>query len=230
MIRTRLRDWLFARSQAFRKARMNAFLNEFRPTTEMRILDVGGTDLNWRLVDRPAHVVLLNTKFPEGGRDAGLLGSRYGDAEERRTNAKIEFVVGDGRSVPFEDGEFDICFSNSTIEHVFTLDQQRRFADEVRRVGRGVWVQTPARSFPFEPHWLTPVIHWLPKPVRRVLGRNFTVYGWMLRPTSEDVSQFVEELRLLSYREMEELFPDCEIRRERFLGLTKSLVAVRPVS
>jgi hypothetical protein len=52
----------------------------------------------------------------------------------------------------------------------------------------------------------------------------------MLRPTSEDVSQRVDELRLLTYREMQELFPDCEIRRERFLGLTKSYIAVRPVS
>jgi hypothetical protein len=29
---------------------------------------------------------------------------------------------------------------------------------------------------------------------------------------------------------MQELFPDCEFRRERFLGLTKSFIAVRPVS
>ena len=32
---------------------------------------------------------------------------------------------------------------------------------------------------------------------------------------------------LLDGREMRALFPDCEIRRERFLGLTKSYVAIR---
>jgi hypothetical protein len=48
------------------------------------------------------------------------------------------------------------------------------------------------------------------------------------RPTQAQVDALVEEYRLLTYREMRELFPDCEIRRERFLGLTKSYVAVRP--
>ena len=214
---------------------MRTFVREFQPTATMRILDIGGTDLNWRIIDQPARVVLLNTKMPEGGYDLGLLGSEYSSAHTDRTPLSappknVEYVLGDGKSVPYADGEFDICFSNSTIEHLFWLDEQRRFANEVRRVGRGVWLQTPARHFPFEPHWLSPFIHWLPRSWQRRVGRNFTVYGWMLRPTHEDVSQLVDELRLLTYREMQELFPDCEIRRERFLGLTKSYIAVRPAS
>lgn len=95
---------------------------------------------------------------------------------------------------------------------------------------RGVWLQTPARNFPFEPHWLSPFIHWLPRSWQRRLGRNLTVYGWMLRPTGEDVSQLVDELRLLHLSRDAGALPDCEIRRERFLGLTKSFIAVRPVS
>jgi hypothetical protein len=209
---------------------MKAFVREFHPTSAMRILDIGGTDLNWRIADQPARVVLLNTQIPEGGYDLGLLGTHYSDESPGAPPQSVEYVLGDGKSVPYADREFDICFSNSTIEHLFRLDEQRRFANEVRRVGRGVWLQTPARGFPFEPHWLSPLIHWLPRRWQKRLGRNFTVYGWMLRPTSEDVSQRVDELRLLTYREMQELFPDCEIRRERFLGLTKSYIAVRPVS
>jgi Methyltransferase domain len=235
VIRKRLRDWLWARAQSFRKTRMEAFVREFQPKSTMRILDIGGTDLNWRIIDQPAQVLLLNTNVPEEGYDLGLLGSDYADAQTSSPPMggrpdNVEYVLGDGRSVPYADGEFDICFSNSTIEHLFELDEQRRFANEVRRVGHGVWLQTPARGFPFEPHWLAPFIHWLPKEWQRRLGRNFTAYGWMMRPSNHDVSQLVDELRLLSYREMQELFPDCEIRRERFLGLTKSYVAVRPVS
>ncbi len=209
---------------------MEAFVHQFHPTPAMRILDIGGTDLNWRIVDQPARVLLLNTYIPEGGYDLGLLGNKYSDESAGAPPPSVEYVLGDGKSVPYADGEFDICFSNSTIEHLFRLDEQRRFANEVQRVGRGVWVQTPARRFPFEPHWLSPFVHWLPRSWQKRLGRNFTVYGWMLRPTSEDVSQLVDELRLLTYREMQQLFPDCEIRRERFLGLTKSYIAVRPVS
>ena len=47
------------------------------------------------------------------------------------------------------------------------------------------------------------------------------------RPSREAVDRFLRQTRLLGYREMRELFPDCEIRRERFLGLTKAYVAVR---
>ena len=187
---------------------MQAFVCEFKPSAAMRILDIGGTDLLWRIADQPARVVLLNTRLPQG-RDVGLLGAEYSDALTHGAPAppaNVEYVLGDGKSVPFADGEFDICFSNSTIEHLFHLDEQRRFADEVRRVARGIWLQTPARTFPFEPHWLSPFIHWLPRSWQRRVGRNLTVYGWMLRPTSEDVSQLVDELRLLTYREMQELF------------------------
>ena len=35
------------------------------------------------------------------------------------------------------------------------------------------------------------------------------------------------DIRLLTYREMKQLFPDCLILKERVLGLTKSYVAVR---
>ena len=37
----------------------------------------------------------------------------------------------------------------------------------------------------------------------------------------------VDEISLLGYREFAALFPDCEIRRERVLGWTKSYMAVR---
>jgi Methyltransferase domain len=184
VIRKRLRDWLLAQTQSFRKARMQAFVREFQPTPTMRILDIGGTDLNWRIIDQPARVVLLNTKMPEGGHDLALLGTEYGDAETGGPSpggqrGNTEYVLGDGRSVPYADGEFDICFSNSTIEHLSRLDEQRRFAHEVRRVGHGVWLQTPARRFPFEPHWLSPFVHWLPTPRAELHSL------WMDAPTQQ---------------------------------------------
>ena len=94
-------------------------------------------------------------------------------------------------------------------------------------MGRGLFVQTPARRFFFEPHLLTPFVHWLPRRWQRRLLRNFTVWGWLARPVPAQVERHLVETRLLGLGEMRRLFPDCEIRCERFLGLTKSYVAVR---
>jgi hypothetical protein len=49
----------------------------------------------------------------------------------------------------------------------------------------------------------------------------------MTKPSPAQVTGFLDEVRLLSYREMQELFPDCEIHREKIMGFTKSYVAVR---
>jgi hypothetical protein len=191
----------------FRRRRMAAFAAEFGVGPQTTVLDVGGTALNWEILEQRPNLVLLNL--------APKLAPGYHTA------------VGDGTHLDYPDGAFDVCFSNSVIEHLSTLENQRRFAAEVRRVADNVWVQTPARSFPFEPHYLTPFIHWLPAGLRRRLVRNATVYGWIKRPTSAQVDALIDEYRPLSRRELRELFPDCEIRRERFAGLTKSYVVVR---
>ena len=88
-------------------------------------------------------------------------------------------------------------------------------------------MQTPARSFPVEPHLLTPFIHWLPRRLQLPLLRHFTVWGLVTRASVESARSLAAELRLLNGREMKLLFPDCEIRRERVAGLTKSFIAVR---
>src|SRR5919206_1104045 len=77
------------------------------------------------------------------------------------------FVQADATErLPFADGAFDLAYSSSVVEHV---PPQRRaaFAAELRRVARGWYVQTPARSFPIEPHALLPFAHWLPVRIRR---------------------------------------------------------------
>jgi hypothetical protein len=202
---------LYRPTLRFRRKRMEAFRRTFDPGPKTRILDVGGTETNWQLLDIRSEIVLLNIVVPETPPRA----------------ANVRDVAGDGTRLEYGDLEFDICFSNSTIEHVGAPERQRLFAREVRRVAAAVYVQTPARCFPFEPHWLGFGIHWLPRSWQRRLARYVTVYGWLARPTQAQVNALVDEYRLLTHREMTELFPDCEIRRERFLGLTKCYVAVR---
>lgn len=103
---------------------------------------------------------------------------------------------------------------------------QKSFAEEARRVGVKLWVQTPAREFPLEPHFLTLAIHWMPERVRPFVARWFSIRGWIEPEEARNLAQ-PGAIRLLGYREMVELFPDCIIYVERFLGLPKSYVAMR---
>jgi len=198
-------------TRGFRGRRMNRFLETFRPTDDTTVLDVGGTPFNWEQIDGRFPVTLLNTEpLP------------FQNLDDRYT-----LVRGSGTRLGFSDGSFDIAFSNSVIEHVGSLEAQRAFAKELRRVGRKLWVQTPARGFFFEPHLLAPFVHFLPFSWKRRLVRNFTLWGWITRPSRASVDRMLGGLHLLDYATFRALFSDCEIRRERFLGLTKAFVAVR---
>jgi hypothetical protein len=197
----------------FRRRRMRRFERTFAITAATRVLDVGGTAINWEYLSVRPRLVILNT------------------GRERRDAEGVTWVVGDGCSLPFPNGAFDIVFSNSVIEHVGPQERQCLFAREIARVGRAYWVQTPNRWFPVEPHLLTPFLHWLPARVRARMARRLTVWQWVTRPTPDRrqfyVEHFLGDIRLLGPAEMERLFPGAHLLRERFLGLTKSLVAVR---
>lgn len=202
-------------SSRFRRRRL-AWLDRLLPTRPgQRLLDVGGFPWCWPAGSTPCTVMLLNREFSP-------------DARAQATAASHAVIVGDGCALPFPDASFDVLFSNSVIEHVGTWERQQAFAREARRVGRRLWLQTPAREFFVEPHLIAPFVHWLPRPWQRRLIRNFTVRGWLERPGPREVEEFLAEVRLLTFSEMQSLFPDCTIIRERFLGLTKSYIAVRP--
>jgi hypothetical protein len=202
--------WLQPR---FRRKRWQHFLKLFPLTAESRVLDVGGHPGEWMAgVEAPATVTVVNIgPWPES------------------LNAPARFIYceADGRALPFADASFPLAYSNSVIEHVGTFEDQRRFAEEIRRVGRDIYVQTPYRWFPIEPHFLAPFIHWLPRRWHARLMPWFSVRGWFRKGDDVPIAQLAREVRLLNLAEMRELFPDCEIQKERAFGLVKSLIAVR---
>ena len=191
----------------FRTKRMRQFWQIFGLTAETRILDVGGSGFNWMLLPFSPCVTLLNLSV------------------SRESN--FTWIVADGRHLPFKTGAFDIVYNNSVIEHLGSFENQKLFAAECRRVGLSYYVQTPNKWFFIEPHLITPFIHYLPHRIQRLLLRNFTVWGWITRPTSQYCESFMNEIRLLNKSDLQRLFPDAEIRHERFFGLSKSVMAVK---
>lgn len=200
--------------KTFRRKRFAMFVSHIRPAPNERILDIGGYASTWEGHEhcaREIHLVNIHEVSPP------------------ENPGSFRFAVVDGCSMPYGDTSYEVAFSNSVIEHVGHWERQKAFAAEVRRVGRRLWVQTPAQEFWIEPHLMTPFIHWLPVSWRVRLARNFTVWGWMARPSNQEARDFVHDIRLLRHHEMIELFPDCEILREKtcFGLLTKSYIAVR---
>lgn len=195
-------------STPFRRRRMEAFERRFAITDETTILDVGGAPGTWELIKTEPQITLLNLSLPSSP-----------------APAHIQSMVGDGTALPFRDKSFDIVFSNSVIEHLYNKENQLRFAGEVRRVGKAYSVQSPNRNFPIEPHYLAPGVHFLPKAWQRRLVRNFTITGWIVRPSQAHCNQMIDEIRLLRRAELELLFPESNIVSERILGVSKSFTA-----
>lgn len=193
---------------------MIRFHEVFAITPRTRVLDAGGTSLNWLVAPLRPRLVMLN-----------LPGTR------EETDVGAELVFGDARAMPFRDGAFDVVFSNSVIEHLRDESGQRSFAEEVRRVGRAYWVQTPNRWFPIELHLLTPFLHWLPRRWQAAVARRFTVWEWLARPSAGVreyyISHYLNDVRLLQAAAVRRLFPEASLLRERFFGITKSLIAYR---
>lgn len=178
----------------------------------LRIVDIGGTTEFWEhrgWANRPGvQITLVNLT-------AG---------EQRYEN--VVPTVGDATALAFPDGAFDLAFSNSVIEHLFTLDQQQAMASEVRRVARAYWVQTPNFWFPMEPHFLVPGWQWLPVRARVAILRRRTVGQMGHCPEREKAARVVREVRLMRRRELARLFPGATLVPERFGGAVKSWTAV----
>src|SRR3954449_3086576 len=125
--------------------RMFVELVDLRPTD--RIVDVGagwGAALE-RFKDVNAIVALALAPDP---------------ASPWLSTPNVIVVRGDATRMPFDDGEFDVAFSNSVIEHV-PPELQSSFAAEVARVAKRYFVQTPNRYFPIEPHYQLPLFQFL---------------------------------------------------------------------
>lgn len=199
----------------FRKKRLEKFeklfFENFNPDCTLRILDVGGTDYFWKGSQIPnlpnCKIILLNLHL-ENTSHPNII-AHTGDATDMRE---------------FEDQSFDLVFSNSVIEHLYTWENQLRMAREIQRVGKKFFIQTPNKYFPIEAHYALPYAQYMPKKLLHFLLTK-TKLSRFKKWDSEAASQYLEEIRLLDESEMRDLFPHASMWREKAWGMTKSITA-----
>jgi hypothetical protein len=199
----------------FRANRLRKFeklyFRNFKIEKPVSILDVGGTDYFWKKSQIPnipgVRITLLNLH------------------SEKTTHPHIISMIGDATDMSeFADKKFDLVFSNSVIEHLYNFENQRKMADEIKRVGRKYFIQTPNKYFPIEAHYAIPFAQYLPKILVYFLLTR-TKISRFRRWEQKAAQQYLDEIRLLNASEMKVLFPDSKLLRERVLGLTKSITA-----
>ncbi len=181
-----------------------------------RIVDLGGRATYWKLGDDlfaggDVEVHLVNPateRVPPGGRFVSITA----DATDLDS---------------FADMSYDLVHSNSVIEHVGDWRRMERMAQNVRRLAPRYFVQTPYLWFPVEPHFRAVGVQWLPEQwrMRLLMHRQLGFVG-----RQENVGAAMREIQsryLLDWCQFSALFPDAELVPERFLGLTKSMLAIR---
>jgi SAM-dependent methyltransferase len=189
----------------WRRRRYELFLRLCAVRSDERILDVGaGSGGALERFNRTNPIVALD------------LAPKVEGTWLEAPNVTTE--VADATRLPYEDRAFPVVFSNAVLQNIPPTSRPA-FASEIRRVGDRYFVQTPNRYFPIDPIYHLPFFQLLPHRLRRWLVDRFT-----LGMRGRDSEELIE---LVRPRELRALFPDAEIHRERVLGLTKSLIAVR---
>jgi hypothetical protein len=211
-----------------RKRRGNLFNETLQPNEKDKLLDLGGgngSHFNQIIDNEKINNVTISDISKS---DLSHAQKKFG----YRTS-----LLQESNELPFDDNEFDIVFCNSVIEHVtlpkkdiwtfkntkefkkISLQRQAEFSNEIGRISKSYFVQTPYKYFILESHtWLPGIIVFLPRKFQIRVIRTFNRF-WP-KKTTPDWS-------LLTYKDMVKLFPDAIVYKEKSFGLTKSLIAIK---
>lgn len=181
----------------------------------VNILDLGGSDYHWRNSrfrnNKNFQITIVNT-----------------EQQNVKDVCNLSFIKKDARELGyFSEKEYDLVYSNSLFEHINNFDEQKKLAEEIRRIGKHYFIQTPNFYFPLEPHFLFPFFQNLPEAARLKLVQKYDL-GWFKKQTDETKArELINSVRLLKKRELKQMFPDGKVYSEKYLLLNKSFIIYR---
>ena len=139
-----------------RRRKWKIFLEVVKPTSKTTILNVGFSENEYSETD---NFLEKNYQYPQNITALGL------DTPEKflERYPQVRAVRYEGKEFPFDNKEFDVCWSNAVIEHVGDKDRQILFLKEIKRIAKAGFITTPNKHFPIEVHTRTPLLHFLPR-------------------------------------------------------------------
>ena len=178
---------------------LKIFHNKINYNNKMSFLDVGttgNTEKNHNLIlqkiSNNKNITCLSNQ------DCSVLKNQYPNIKN--------FIIGDGCNNQLKDNTFDIVYSNATIEHVGSHNNQKLFISECVRVAKkSIFITTPNRYFPLDFHTKIPLIHFLPKIIHRkilnLFGHSFFAKEENLNLLSKkDLIDHCEKLKIKNYK------------------------------
>ncbi len=189
------------------------FMEGLKPSSTERVLDVGATsDMSRPESNFFERLYPYKDKITAAG-------------VEDISNLKVQlptvnFVrIKPGHPLPFRDKEFDLAFSNATLEHVGNRQKQKEFVQELVRVSRRGLIAVPDPFFPVEHHTCLPFLHWLPKKAH-----------WsLLKRLGFPELASIDSLNLIGQKDLRKCFSEntsLRIEKVRTFGWSSNLVAL----
>lgn len=194
--------------------KFECFLDYFRPTAHTSILDIGASENEYQ-----ENGNILEKRYPYPEKITVLGVDEYKDFIERYPRVRVVKYTGQGK-FPFQDKEFDICWSNAVLEHVGERVAQIAFLKESRRVANRAFITTPNRFFPFELHTRIFLLQYLPKKyfdkILVKMGKKWATGSYMHLLSLSQLREILRDAGISSYK----------IKKNRFMGFVVDFVVI----
>ena len=186
----------------------------YEENNSCKIIDLGGTEEFWNIID---------TNFLYENNVQITLINLHPYVVKNKQIFKIHHM--DFFSLnPKDFPKYDLSFSNSVIEHLGNYENQKKFANLHTMIAKYYYCQTPNKYFPIEPHFMIPFFQHLPKKLQVILMINFKLGNFDKNISKKKALNYLNEIKLLSKKDLLSLFPNANCVTEKFMFQNKSFI------